>query len=299
MDWHKAAQACELPVEQLSPDHWLATKDVMRFLFELDKLTEKAISIEVGKRATLSMLSSSIESKLSSVKTLEHALAVLIEDINSLTNHVTLWTEHRDGTWWLCHRSCYRPTNIGFAQAEWFRSLSLINCCQRFLGQHWQPNSVTMMSKDAGLQAQKLFSTTTLGFNSTYGAFTIPLTADYAPTPTIEADVDWQIAVQRLINTYACLPWFNIDWFAHLLGMTRRTLQRNLKSLSLVFGELKTTARMEKAKALLLDADLSVLEVSWQVGYNDLSNFNRAFKQRYNMTAPQFRRSHRKNFIRR
>ncbi|GAL35856.1 transcriptional regulator AraC family [Vibrio maritimus] len=105
------------------------------------------------------------------------------------------------------------------------------------------------------------------------------------------AQPDWFESVSALVISYSCLPWFNIDWFAQALGMTRRTLQRNLKARGLVFKQMKEQARLHKAMELLAYTDLSVAEISWQVGYTDLSNFNRAFKKRCGITPANYRNS--------
>lgn len=78
-----------------------------------------------------------------------------------------------------------------------------------------------------------------------------------------------------------------------MLGMTKRTLQRNLKSENILFKKAKEQVRERKAKQLLTESDLSVQEISWQVGYSDLSNFNRAFKSWVGSTAPEYRRQNR------
>ncbi len=50
-----------------------------------------------------------------------------------------------------------------------------------------------------------------------------------------------------------------------MLGMTKRTLQRNLKSNGILFKQAKEQVRKSKAKQLLDETDLSVQEISWQV----------------------------------
>ena len=48
--------------------------------------------------------------------------------------------------------------------------------------------------------------------------------------------------------------------------------------------------RLRKAAELLQHSTLSVLEISSQSGFNNLSNFNRQFKKYYQMTPSQYRR---------
>jgi len=51
-----------------------------------------------------------------------------------------------------------------------------------------------------------------------------------------------------------------------------------------------TRLRIEKAKALLLESDAPVLDISGQVGYNSVSHFIKVFKSATGKTPDTFRR---------
>ncbi|WP_245907059.1 helix-turn-helix domain-containing protein [Photobacterium sanctipauli] len=119
---------------------------------------------------------------------------------------------------------------------------------------------------------------------------TVPLPNDFHQIPEQALKVNWHESVNSLIQTYAPLPWFNIEWFAQLLGMTSRTLQRNLIAEGMTFREMHDAARRDLAIELLKEPELSAQEVAWRVGYDDLSNFNRAFKKWTGYTAPAYRK---------
>ena len=48
--------------------------------------------------------------------------------------------------------------------------------------------------------------------------------------------------------------------------------------------------RLTMASRLLLSSDSSILVISEEVGYDNLSYFNRAFKKRYGMTPSAYRK---------
>ena len=48
--------------------------------------------------------------------------------------------------------------------------------------------------------------------------------------------------------------------------------------------------KMEKARQLLIETDLSVSEVGYKIGVEDSSYFNRLFKNSYGMPPSQFRK---------
>lgn len=55
------------------------------------------------------------------------------------------------------------------------------------------------------------------------------------------------------------------------------------------FTTILNEFRIDHASKLLASSDLTISEISFQSGYNNLSHFNRIFKQTYNMTPRQLR----------
>lgn len=290
LDWRSVAIECGLPIELTQSNQWLPTQDLILFIHRLERKFGYSIGIEVGRKTSLEQLSPQLHHEIEKCISLEQAIRCLIAEMPSLNNHVTIWTEKKDGLWWLCHRSCYHPSTSGFEQSEWFRSLTVITLCRKFIDDQWQPSRAKLVSTNNGArQLPKHFFNSDIQFEQQYGAIAIPLPDDYRAISEQNSTQDWDQAVKTLINTYSTLPWFNIEWFATMLGMTKRTLQRNLKSRGILFKEAKEQVRETKAKRLLEETDLSVQEISWQVGYSDLSNFNRAFKGWVGITAPSYR----------
>lgn len=293
LDWRGVAIECGLPLELTQSNQWLPTQDLIRFIHGLERQFGYSIGIEVGRKTSLEQLSPQLNREIEKCTSLEQAIRCLIAEMPNLNNHVTIWTEYRDGLWWLCHRSCYHPSTSGFEQSEWFRSLTVISLCRKFIDSRWQPSHAKLVStNNKARKLPKHFFNSDIQFEQQYGAITIPLPDDYRAVTEQDSELNWYQSVETLIQTYAILPWFNIEWFATMLGMTKRTLQRNLKSENIFFKKAKEQVREEKAKQLLKETDLSVQEISWQVGYSDLSNFNRAFKGWVGITAPEYRRSH-------
>lgn len=57
------------------------------------------------------------------------------------------------------------------------------------------------------------------------------------------------------------------------------------------FNDYVIDMRIEKACELLTGSDQSVLEICYSTGFNNLSNFNRQFKKRKNMSPRQYRKT--------
>ncbi len=72
---------------------------------------------------------------------------------------------------------------------------------------------------------------------------------------------------------------------ANSLNMAKRTLQKKLKEENTSFIKILDDIQKELALAYLNSNTISNKEISWMLGYNDISNFYRAFK-RWTGTTP-------------
>jgi AraC-like DNA-binding protein len=80
-----------------------------------------------------------------------------------------------------------------------------------------------------------------------------------------------------------------VDKVARRLGMSQRTLARRLSSEGLTFAGVLDRLRSDLATSYLGDADLSISQVAWLLGYREVSAFTHAFKRRTGMTPRDMR----------
>jgi AraC-like DNA-binding protein len=73
---------------------------------------------------------------------------------------------------------------------------------------------------------------------------------------------------------------------ARKLGVSRRTLARRLSSEGLTFAGVLQRLKSDLAKRHLADETLSISEIAWLLGYQDVSAFTHAFK-RWTGRAPR------------
>jgi AraC-like DNA-binding protein len=76
---------------------------------------------------------------------------------------------------------------------------------------------------------------------------------------------------------------------ARKLGMSPRTLARRLASEGLTFGRVLDELRSALAQRHVVDSSLSMSEIAWLVGYQEVSAFTHAFKRWTGMTPTQMR----------
>jgi len=80
-----------------------------------------------------------------------------------------------------------------------------------------------------------------------------------------------------------------IDRVANSLGLSTRTLQRELARRGVSFTRVVSDARMARATEWLRRTDKSVLEIAMEIGYTDASNFTRAFRRRSGVSPQAYR----------
>lgn len=75
------------------------------------------------------------------------------------------------------------------------------------------------------------------------------------------------------------------------LNLSVRTMRRRLKNENMTYKEILTGVRMHMAKKYLAESPLSIKEISYLLGYSEAANFQRAFRNWYDMTPGQMRMS--------
>ncbi|HEL8445800.1 TPA: helix-turn-helix transcriptional regulator, partial [Legionella pneumophila] len=84
----------------------------------------------------------------------------------------------------------------------------------------------------------------------------------------------------------------SMDEIASRLCMTSRTLRRHLQRLDVTYQELLDEVREQKAKTFLLNNNISMTEISFLLGFQDTSNFSKAFKRWTGVTPTEYREKH-------
>ncbi len=80
---------------------------------------------------------------------------------------------------------------------------------------------------------------------------------------------------------------------ARLANMSEASFSRFFKShTGITFIESLTEIRLGHASRMLIDTTLSVAEIAYNCGFNNISNFNRTFKKKKKCTPKEFRESY-------
>jgi AraC-like DNA-binding protein len=96
--------------------------------------------------------------------------------------------------------------------------------------------------------------------------------------------------LKLLLSTYLKDGCPTVNMTAELAGTNVRTLQRNLAEFGLTYTELLHQVRMDKAMRLIKNNSLRIMDVAYEVGYEDPSNFARAFRVYTGLSPKEFSR---------
>ena len=95
-------------------------------------------------------------------------------------------------------------------------------------------------------------------------------------------------ALRLALRSHRCRR--TISQAADLAGVSVRTLQRKLAVEGLTFSELVEQVRTELSSELLKETDLSLNQISKELGYSTVSNFSRAFQHWSGKRPTEYRR---------
>lgn len=115
----------------------------------------------------------------------------------------------------------------------------------------------------------------------TYNPFLLNILKDFAQK-TIRENASEKDIVTEVKSIIVKAEEFKIpreDEIAARLGISRRTLQKKLHEQDTSFQEIRELVLKELAITYLKSNTISNKEIAWILGYNDISNYYRAFKR--------------------
>ena len=188
---------------------------------------------------------------------------------------------------------------------------AIVRCCRELSGRMLAPRGVRFVHHRSGSTVEfDTFFASGVVFGADEDAIAFPRAV--ADMPVISADpylndllvryCDEALA-RRSIGAGALrsavenaiaplLPHGNarVDEIARKLGVSRRTLARRLAAEGLTFNVVLDQLRRDLAQRHVRDPALSVSQVAWLVGYQEVSAFTHAFK-RWTGTTPRMMRA--------
>ncbi|WP_282166753.1 helix-turn-helix domain-containing protein [Shewanella japonica] len=267
-------------------------KDFALFLSRITPLCEDDMPLIVGQNTAQQIIDGKwglIESGLDFKQTIQS----LMHNEHRLSRQNTYWIEKVSGTWSLCHRGLLKPTFPGSNINEWFRVSLLLHICRHWLGDTWMPASLSLVSGEnqSKTYADILLPETEVRYEQAYFSLELTDVENLEPMASRALKSRNISEILLLAESYCHIPHFTSDWVASLFGITPKTLYRYFKDHNTSFLEIKKSAVLKRSKQLLFETDESVSNIAYRMGYENVSNYNRAIKAMCGLTPAQLRKT--------
>lgn len=203
-------------------------------------------------------------------------------------------------------RSCFPLDPEGRRLDDSSQLMAALAIVRAFAGPRWIPAEVSFHSPlAAGPIAQEVFADARLVVDAPAASMLIPRrllsvpTREPRPAGQLSAGVvdlslpplpDFKTSLKAVLSTYLADGAPPVGVAAELASTSIRSLQRHLKESGLTYSELLAEIRFDSARQLLAETDLSVLDVSLELGYKDPSNFARAFRRLAGVSPREYRK---------
>lgn len=113
---------------------------------------------------------------------------------------------------------------------------------------------------------------------------------DTAITFTNPVDQEFLEKVIQIVNDHMEDPDFGVEKLSRKVAMSAPVLYKKIKAVSnMSVNDFVKSLRLKKAAQLLLETDLTVYEVSYNVGYNDRKYFSKEFKKQFGKLPSAFK----------
>ncbi|MEZ5039312.1 MAG: tetratricopeptide repeat protein [Saprospiraceae bacterium] len=109
--------------------------------------------------------------------------------------------------------------------------------------------------------------------------------------PSNEKEDPFTRKVRQIIEAHLQDPRFGLKELCQEVGVSHSHLHRKLSSLTgQSVSKFIRNIRLEKAKSLLLDSNLTITAVAYDTGFKDPDYFFRVFKQAFDLTPNEYRK---------
>ncbi|NMH86024.1 hybrid sensor histidine kinase/response regulator transcription factor [Flavivirga algicola] len=100
--------------------------------------------------------------------------------------------------------------------------------------------------------------------------------------------------IEAIISENLQNPQFGVEELGHSLNFSRMQLYRKLKSISgMSANEFIREYRIKKAAQYMIEKDLNISQIAFDVGFNNLSYFTKCFKKVYNISPSEYLKENR------
>ena len=195
--------------------------------------------------------------------------------------------------------------------SDWARVFPIINAARLQLGDKWRPRKIGFRARRQCCdEAADHFRSTEMHFGETSvwvefpcdllvqeawaapcgSAAEIQVAADFKDVnmPNFSSVADM---LRHMFPAYLSQGCPSLDEMAEILGLSRRTLQRQLLQENATFSGLFSEVRLRYATELLADGQIKIIDIAVAMGFEHPAHFTRAFRRQTGLSPRAYRRS--------
>ena len=190
----------------------------------------------------------------------------------------------------------------GLQYSEWIQIMAMIEIIRQTEGQRWQPSEITFQSLFSPSEsALEQFSETRFLFGQKDTSILVPIAlisqalyqGQTLATPQslpVKVSLDYPGSLKLILYSYLREGYPDIKLAAEIANTSVRTLQRRLAQFGLSYANLVQQARFDVAADMLKEPGIKSLDIAYALGYENPSNFARAFRQIAGINPQEYRR---------
>ena len=220
---------------------------------------------------------------------------------------VSFRLETRGGTTRFYHPKLLGP-NLGTHQQDLASFYIVVKQLRRALGSGWSPSVVNFeFTAREPLPQESVFANSQILYGDGVSYLEFPAHLLSVPIP-IKKEVHAPVFANRSgeadllpgnladvarlqIRALMMKEKPSVELVAAALGLSPRTLQRQLEGLGSSYRRLVADTRFQTACRWLSDTDMTVEDIAFELGYTDSSNFTRAFRSVAGAPPREYRES--------
>ena len=185
--------------------------------------------------------------------------------------------------------------------SEWVQNFALITIVRAFAGPQWVPSEMAFQSNVPLVNiALEALPNTRFFFGQKSSWIAVPhpllslppqgsLSTQIPQASGVALPLNFTDTLRMILKPYLADGYPDINVAADIARTSVRSLQRRLAEDGLTYSLLVQQLRLETSMPLLKDRNLTVMDVAFEVGYKDPSNFARAFRSFTGLSPQEFR----------
>jgi len=286
-----------------NPEMLISTRAMTHFVGE----TARCEGIEgLGWRVvplSRTVLSTRMTGALRTCSTLLQAVETVVGNAGYESSNLGFWLEETEDSVLICHRGSIELGFEGTHQMTLMRTAIILSIVRLFTPPDWVPSDVGLAS-ESGIEpiVQDELLGAKIWPTRNYGWLRLPRSILARPPRArwpaarssqeagAEPELDLVGSLRQLLRSHLTPGAPTIQDAADLAGISVRSLQRELARAGTSYRNLLGGVKLDRARELLRQPDLPILEVAFETGFKDPANFTRFFKSSTSLSPREYRR---------